>query len=141
MHAANMMLEVKHWIQRTYPWWNRRKGRDHIWLMAHDEGACYAPSQIYMNSILLTHWGRMDLDHQSASGWAPDNYSAPLTWPARRPEPTRRATKTAEGAAGNAPREERRSEPRGARAQEGEEAEPSAKRGEEAEPKRQAPKR
>jgi hypothetical protein len=38
MHAANMMLEAKRWLQKTMPWWDRRGGRDHIWLMAHDEG-------------------------------------------------------------------------------------------------------
>ena len=38
MHAANMMLEVKRWLQKTMPWWDRRGGRDHIWLMPHDEG-------------------------------------------------------------------------------------------------------
>ena len=43
---------------------DRHGGRDHIWLMSHDEGACYAPSEIYDVSIFLTHWGRMDLHHK-----------------------------------------------------------------------------
>ena len=38
MHGANMMLEAKRWLQKAMPWWDRRGGRDHIWLMAHDEG-------------------------------------------------------------------------------------------------------
>ncbi len=39
MHIMNMMLEAKHWIQRHFPYWDRRAGKDHIFLMAHDEGA------------------------------------------------------------------------------------------------------
>ena len=38
MHAANLVLEAKRWLQKEMPWWDRRGGRDHIWLMAHDEG-------------------------------------------------------------------------------------------------------
>ena len=28
-------------------------------------GACYAPTEIYNTSIILTHWGRKDLEHSS----------------------------------------------------------------------------
>ena len=38
MHAANMVLDAKRWVQQHMPWWDRRQGRDHIFLMAHDEG-------------------------------------------------------------------------------------------------------
>jgi hypothetical protein len=39
MHGANMLLEIQRWIQATFPKvWERRRGRDHIWLMPHDEG-------------------------------------------------------------------------------------------------------
>lgn len=39
MHAANMMLEAKRWIEMTHPAvWKRRGGRDHIWLVPNDEG-------------------------------------------------------------------------------------------------------
>ncbi len=40
MHAANMLLEAKRWIQKTHPAaWNRRGGSDHIWLVPNDEGS------------------------------------------------------------------------------------------------------
>ncbi len=39
MHVMNMMLEAKHWVQRRWPYWDRRGGRDHIFFMSHDEGA------------------------------------------------------------------------------------------------------
>ena len=42
------------------------QGRDHIWFMAHDEGACYMPSDVYNASIVWTHWGRHGLDHVSS---------------------------------------------------------------------------
>ena len=78
MHGANMLVEIKRWIQMTYPYWNNSKGKDHIWLANHDEGACWFPSEIYNTSIILTHWGRMDANPLSNSGWPPDNYSTPL---------------------------------------------------------------
>jgi hypothetical protein len=81
MHVTNMLLEVKRWLQKHMPWWDRRGGRDHIWLMPHDEGACYMPTEIYNTSIVLTHWGRLDLDHKSGTGYPPDNYNTPVVWP------------------------------------------------------------
>jgi hypothetical protein len=81
MHIVNMLLEVKRWLQKHMPWWDRRGGRDHIWLMPHDEGACYMPTEIYNTSIVLTHWGRLDVEHESGTGWDQDNYTAPVHWP------------------------------------------------------------
>ena len=72
MHVTNLMLEVRDWIKEQFPWWDRRRGRDHIWLMTHDEGASYAPTEIYETSIMLTHWGRRDLNHRSNTAFIPD---------------------------------------------------------------------
>ncbi|GAX76857.1 hypothetical protein CEUSTIGMA_g4303.t1 [Chlamydomonas eustigma] len=75
MHGANMMLELQQWIQSHYgKYWRRRGGRDHIWLTAADEGACWMPREVYQNSIVLTHWGRMDLEHSPGTAFARDNY-------------------------------------------------------------------
>lgn len=64
-HGTNLLLEVKRWIERVHPQiWARHGGRDHIWLLNHDEGACWAPSEIWQG-IMLTHWGRTDPDHVS----------------------------------------------------------------------------
>lgn len=46
----------------------RRGGRDHIWLVTHDEGSCWVPAAI-RPSIILSHWGRTDLNHSSLSGY------------------------------------------------------------------------
>ena len=35
---------------------DRRGGRDHIWLVSHDEASCYVPAAI-RSSIILSHWG------------------------------------------------------------------------------------
>ncbi len=44
MHAANMLLEAKRWIQATHPAaWKRRGGRDHVWLIPNDEGVSRRP--------------------------------------------------------------------------------------------------
>jgi hypothetical protein len=48
---------------------DRRGGRDHIWLMAADEGACWMPTAIYNTSIVLTHWGRMEPNHTSGTAY------------------------------------------------------------------------
>ncbi|KAJ9511447.1 hypothetical protein QJQ45_029894, partial [Haematococcus lacustris] len=75
MHVTNMLLEARDWVRSHFPWWNRRGGRDHIFLMTHDEGACYAPTEIFNSSIFLTHWGRLDLRHRSNTAFTPDNYT------------------------------------------------------------------
>lgn len=70
---ANMLMETVQWINATYPFWQRRGGRDHIWVFTHDEGACWAPN-VLTPSIWLTHWGRMDKDHKSNTAFRPDRY-------------------------------------------------------------------
>ncbi|PNH11823.1 putative glucuronosyltransferase [Tetrabaena socialis] len=70
---VNMLLETVEWIDQTYPFWKRRGGRDHVFLFTHDEGACWAPN-VLINSTWLTHWGRMDLNHTSATAFLPDRY-------------------------------------------------------------------
>ena len=57
MHGANMLLEAKQWVARAWPHWNRTQGRDHIWLVTHDEGSCWVPSELRASTI-LSHWGR-----------------------------------------------------------------------------------
>ncbi|KAG2486464.1 hypothetical protein HYH03_014911 [Edaphochlamys debaryana] len=81
MHVTNMMLDARDWIRQHFPYWDRRGGRDHIWLMTHDEGACYAPSEIYNVSTMLTHWGRTDPNHASNTAFTPDNYTQEFEHP------------------------------------------------------------
>ena len=57
MHGANLLLEAKRWLQQALPHWNRTGGRDHVWLVTHDEGSCWVPSEL-RSSIILSHWGR-----------------------------------------------------------------------------------
>ena len=47
---------------------DRRGGRDHIWLTTHDEGSCWVPAAI-RPSIILSHWGRMDTNHTTGTGY------------------------------------------------------------------------
>uniref|UniRef100_A0A7S4B6Y3 EGF-like domain-containing protein n=1 Tax=Chrysotila carterae TaxID=13221 RepID=A0A7S4B6Y3_CHRCT len=51
-----LMLQALRYISTTFPFWNASKGRDHVWLMLHDEGPCFCPKAI-RSSILLTHYG------------------------------------------------------------------------------------
>lgn len=61
-------------IVKQYPYWNRSSGRDHIWSFSWDEGACYAPKEIW-NSMMLVHWGNTNSkhNHSTTAYWA-DNW-------------------------------------------------------------------
>ena len=75
-----MYQEALNWVRSSYPYWNASAGADHIWLFTHDEGACWAPLEVYTNSIILTHWGRTTPDNWPAhTGYGQDNYTANVT--------------------------------------------------------------
>lgn len=61
-------------IVEQYPYWNRTSGRDHIWFFSWDEGACYAPKEIW-NSMMLVHWGNTNSKHNhSTTAYWGDNW-------------------------------------------------------------------
>ncbi|OIT00786.1 PREDICTED: uncharacterized protein LOC109229226 [Nicotiana attenuata] len=63
-------------IITQYPYWNRSSGKDHIWFFSWDEGACYAPKEIW-NSMMLVHWGNTNSkhNHSTTAYWA-DNWDS-----------------------------------------------------------------
>ncbi|CAM8969990.1 hypothetical protein QQ045_005687 [Rhodiola kirilowii] len=61
-------------ISSQYTYWNRSSGRDHIWFFSWDEGACYAPKEIW-NSMMLVHWGNTNSKHNhSTTAYYADNW-------------------------------------------------------------------
>ena len=38
VHATGMLDEAQHWIQSHYPYWDRKGGRDHIWVGLQERG-------------------------------------------------------------------------------------------------------
>ncbi|CAH9062866.1 unnamed protein product [Cuscuta europaea] len=53
-------------ITSAYPYWSRSSGKDHIWFFSWDEGACYAPKEIW-NSMMLVHWGNTNSKHKHST--------------------------------------------------------------------------
>jgi hypothetical protein len=72
--GVNLLLELFTWVRSHRPYWDRNHGRDHILLIAHDEGSCHVPA-VLRNATILTHWGRKDLNHTSGTAYDSDVYS------------------------------------------------------------------
>ena len=68
-----LMLRALSYIRSTFTWWNASDGRDHIWLMLHDEGPCFCPREI-RSSILLTHYGYYAQPAKPMGTFGDDNF-------------------------------------------------------------------
>ena len=74
--AMRMVVDAVDQIRAAHPYWDRNGGRDHVFLLAHDEGGCWASEAVAKNSIILSHWGRKDATPSSSSRYMADNWSA-----------------------------------------------------------------
>ena len=80
-----MAMSALEQLRTELPYWNASGGADHIFLFSHDEGACWAPHEIARKAILLTHWGRMDVNKDSSSRYPQDNWKWPVEYSVRAP--------------------------------------------------------
>ena len=67
------MKEALNYIRRAMPFWNASGGKDHIWMMLHDEGPCFCPREI-RSSILLTHYGYWSKNPRPWGTYYDDNF-------------------------------------------------------------------
>lgn len=74
--AMRMVADAVEYVRSALPYWDAKQGKDHIFLLSHDEGGCWAPKDVATNSILLTHWGRMDEHPTSSSRYMADIWSS-----------------------------------------------------------------
>lgn len=61
-------------IKATGPWWDKNQGKDHIFVVSHDQGLCDSsgPSkfnELLSNSVVLQHWGRASSLYLRRSRW------------------------------------------------------------------------
>ncbi|GJP79128.1 hypothetical protein CLOP_g9378 [Closterium sp. NIES-67] len=74
--VADFYLRALAHIRTHHPFWDRHSGKDHIWMFAWDEGACYAPEAIW-SSMMLAHWGNTGTRHKGCtSAYYHDDWSA-----------------------------------------------------------------
>ena len=97
--AMRMAHDAMEQVRQRWPYFNRSvapaaqaeaSGQpaplpNHVVLFSHDEGACWAPQELYNHAVILTHWGRMDLNPRSSSRYPPDNWDTPWTIDQRAP--------------------------------------------------------
>jgi hypothetical protein len=71
--GALLLKEALSYIRKYYPFWDASGGKDHIWMMLHDEGPCFAPREL-RSSILLTHYGYYDPHPRPWGTYYDDNF-------------------------------------------------------------------
>jgi len=81
--AMRMLADAVEQVKSQGPYWQRSGGRDHIVLISHDEGGCWAPHEVADRAIILSHWGRMDARPHSSSRYMADNWESDWRSPIR----------------------------------------------------------
>ena len=61
------LADARSYVQASWPYWDRRGGRDHVFWAGNDQGICWGADAV-RDSIRIVHYGRRDVfaDH---SGW------------------------------------------------------------------------
>ena len=73
--GALLLKSALQYVRRYYPFWNASGGADHVWMMLHDEGPCFAPREL-RSSILLTHYGYHEEPARPWGTFYDDNFLA-----------------------------------------------------------------
>ena len=57
--TQEFIKKSQQWLRTHYPFWDRSQGRDHVFTLTHDIGACIAPVQELRHAILITNTGEL----------------------------------------------------------------------------------
>lgn len=72
--TQNLILRAQKWARSHFAYWDRLQGRDHVFTLTHDIGACIAPFQELRHAILITNTGEL-LNRKAAFSVYTDMYT------------------------------------------------------------------
>jgi len=50
------LMATKDWVEKAYPYYGRRGGKDHIWWVVGDRHTCQVPKEM-RSGVIVGHWG------------------------------------------------------------------------------------
>ena len=72
--ASRLYARALAHVRSAHPYWDASGGTDHVWTFGYDEGACFAPRELWP-SMLISHWGNTMAKHnRCTTTYDPDRW-------------------------------------------------------------------
>ena len=72
--ASRLYARALAHVRSAHPYWDASGGVDHVWTFGYDEGACFAPRELWP-SMLISHWGNTMAKHnRCTTTYDPDRW-------------------------------------------------------------------